>query len=313
LSSDWVKFAVQLPQENNSGDVFNYNTSTSHLLSVILSKSTKTSTLDFAKQNLFEPLGIQSAYWHQDPQGYHIGGFGLGLSARDLAKFGFLYLNNGYWSGQSIVSESWVKESTAQQIQAFRSPLYGAFGYGYHWWVKKVDGCSSFRAWGRRGQFIAVIPELDLVIAVTSRTDLPHPPTSIHYSPLFDLVAASVQRKRPPKKPPKAVELPTDVKAFITDYDQARFNKDVATMADLISDRFLHYGVTKQMALRFLSGISSYTAEAKIIITRFEPEGDEVKMDVLLKDKYFEAPFMTGSKLIKENGHWKWYGNQIPK
>jgi hypothetical protein len=84
-------------------------------------------------------------------------------------------------------------------------------------------------------------------------------------------------------------------------------------MAYLISDRFLDYGVTKQMALRFLSGISSYTAEAKIIITRFEPEGDEVKMDVLLKDKYFEAPFMTGSKLIKENGHWKWYGNQIPK
>src|SRR5210317_1834236 len=118
-SSDWVKFAVQLPQENNPGDIFNYNSSTSHLLSVILSKSTKTSTLDFAKQNLFEPLGIQSAYWHQDPQGYYIGGFGLGLSARDLAKFGFLYLNNGYWNGQSIVSASWVKESTGQQIQTF--------------------------------------------------------------------------------------------------------------------------------------------------------------------------------------------------
>jgi hypothetical protein len=155
-----------------------------------------------------------------------------------------------------------------------------------------------------------VVPELDLVIAVTSDPAQPHPPTSIHYSPLFDLVAASVKRKRPPKKPLHAVELPTEVKAFITDYNQAR---DVVTKADLISDRFLHDGVTKQMALRFLSGTLSYTSEAKIIITKFESEGDEVKIDVLFKDKYFEAPFMTGSKLIKENGHWKWYGNQVQK
>jgi len=312
-SSDWIKFAIQLPQENNPGDVFNYNSSTSHLLSAILSKSTKTSTLDFAKRNLFEPLGIQSAYWHQDPQGYYIGGFGLGLSARDLVKIGFLYLNNGYWNNQSIVSEYWVKESTDQQIQAVSHPIYGTFGYGYQWWVKKVDDCSSFRAWGRRGQFIVIVPELDLAIAVTSETAQPHPPTSIHYSPLFDLVAASVKRKRAPKKPLKAVELPTDVKAFISDYDQARFNKDLVKMADLISDRFLHGGVTKQMALRFLSGTRSYTSEAKIIITKFESEGDEAKIDVVLKDKYFEAPFMTGSKLIKENGHWKWYGNQTQK
>lgn len=117
--------------------------------------------------------------------------------------------------------------------------------------MKKVDDCSSFRAWGRRGQFIVIVPEVDLVIAVTSKTAQPHPPTSIHYSPLFDLVAASVKRKRPPKKQLKAVELPADVKAFITDYDQARFKKEVVTMADLMSDRFLHDGVTKQMALRF--------------------------------------------------------------
>jgi CubicO group peptidase (beta-lactamase class C family) len=312
-SSNWAKFTIQLPQDSNPGEVFTYNSSVSHLLSIILSKSTEISTLDFARQNLFEPLGIQSAYWHQDPQGYYNGGFGLGLSARDLAKIGFLYLNNGYWNGQSIVPEYWVKESTDQQMRAFSSPIYGTFGYGYQWWVKKVDGCSSFRAWGRRGQFIVVVPELDLVVAVTSETAQPHPPTSIHYSPLFDLVAASVQRKRPPKKPLKAVELPTEVKAMITDYNQARFNKDVVTMADLISDRFLHDGVTKQMALGFLKGTLSYTSEAEIVITKFEPVGNEAKIDVWLKDKYFEASFMTGSKLIKESGSWKWYGNQVSR
>ncbi|MDY6792380.1 MAG: serine hydrolase [Thermodesulfobacteriota bacterium] len=311
-SPDWLKFAIQLPQEKNPGDEFNYNSSTSHLLSAILSKSTKTTALYFAKRNLFEPLGIQSAYWHQDPQGYHIGGFGLGLSARDLAKLGFLYLNNGYWNGQSIVPEYWVKQSTAQQIQAIRHPIYGPFGYGYQWWVKKVDGCSSYRAWGRRGQFIVVVPELDLVIAVTSETR-PHPPTSIHYSPLFDLVASSVQRKRPVKESLKSAELPQDVTSFKTDYNQAMFNKDMATIDDLISDRFLHDGVTKQMAVRFLMRILPYASEAKIIFTKFEPEGDKAKIDVVLKDKYFEASFMIGSKLIKENGQWKWYGNQIAK
>jgi CubicO group peptidase (beta-lactamase class C family) len=312
-SSNWAEYTIQLPQEKNPGDVFNYNSSTSHLLSIILSKSTKTSTLDFARKNLFEPLGIQSAYWHQDPQGYNIGGFGLGLSARDLAKIGFLYLNNGYWNGQPIVPERWVKESTDQHIQASRHPIYGRFGYGYQWWVKTVDGCSSFRAWGRRGQFIVVVPQLDLVVAVTSATAQPHPPTSIHYSPLFDLVAASVERQRPPKKPLNAVELPTDVEAFITDYNQARLNENVLAMAALISDRFLHDGVTKQMAIRFLSGGFSYMSEAKILLTKFEPEGDTAKIDVVMKDKYFEAPFMVGSKLIKENDQWKWYGNQISK
>jgi len=107
--------------------------------------------------------------------------------------------------------------------------------------------------------------------------------------------------------------LPADVKAFISDYNQATFNKDMVTIGEFISDRFLYNGVTKQMAIRFLSGTLPYASEAKSIITRFEPEGDEVKIDVWVKDKYFEAPFMAGSKLIKENGHWKWYGNQVPK
>ena len=310
-SSDWIKSAIDLPQDHYPGDRFNYNSSTSHLLSAILSKSVKTGTLSFARKHLFEPLGITSAYWNQDPQGVHIGGFGLGLSARDLAKFGFLYLNNGYWDGRSIVPEHWVKASTSLQMKAISHPIYGPFGYGYQWWVKKVDGCPSFRAWGRRGQFIVVVPELDLVTVVTSNTVLPHPPTSIHYNPLFDLVAAAVKRERPSKKSLVAVELPTDIEAFISDYDLARSSIDLTTMAELISDRFLYNGVTKSMALEFLSGTLSYTAESKIIVTRFETDGDEVEMDVWLQDKYFEAPFMMGSRLIKENSQWKWYGNQI--
>ncbi len=313
FSPDMGKFVIQLPQENNPGDVFNYNSSTSHLLSIILSKSTKVSTLDFANQNLFEPLGIQKKYWDKDGQGFYMGGFGLRLSARNLAKIGFLYLNNGFWNGQSIVPEYWVKESTRQWMFAHNvHNLYGPTYYGYQWWIKEVDGCFSYRAWGRRGQFIVVVPKLDLVIVVTSEIALPHPRPSIHYSPLFDLVASSVKRERPPKKPLKAVELPPDVKAFITNYNQVLSDTNMMKIANFFSDRYLHDGFTKQMVLKWLTRTLSYTSGAKIIITKFEPEGDEVKIDGLLKDKYFEAPFITGSMLIKENGQWKWYGNQIP-
>jgi hypothetical protein len=67
------------------------------------------------------------------------------------------------------------------------------------------------------------------------------------------------------------------------------------------------------MAVGFLEGISSYTSEAEIIITKFEPLDNEAIIDVWLKDKYFEAPFMPGCKLIRENGNWKWYGNQVSR
>jgi CubicO group peptidase (beta-lactamase class C family) len=310
--SDWGKFAIQLPQKNNPGDVFNYNSSTSHLLSIILSKSTQVSTLDFADKNLFKPLGIIQKNWSRDPQGFYGGGFGLSLSARDLAKFGFLYLNNGYWDDQSIVPEYWVQESSKQQMRAFNNPIYGAFGYGYQWWIKEVDGCYSYRAWGRGGQFIVVVPELDLLIVVTSAATKPRQPTSIHYDPLFDLVAGSVKRERPPKKPLKAVELPPDVKAFITNYNQALLDKDVMKITDLFSGRFLYDGITKQMLISFFSLSKSYLSELKIIITNFEPEGDTAKIEGVIKDKYFKTPFMAGNTIIKENGQWKWYGNQNP-
>jgi CubicO group peptidase (beta-lactamase class C family) len=311
-SPDWAKFTLQLPHEKSPGDVFNYNTSISHLLSIILTKSSNTSTLDFADQNLFKPLGIQTSYWHQGPKGYYIGGFGLGLSARDLAKFGFLYLNNGFWNGQSIVPEHWVKESTRQWMDT-GNRMYGPISYGYQWWIKEVDGCFSYRAWGRRGQFVVVVPELDMVIVVTSNIARAPFPTSIHYSPLFDLVAAAVKRERSPKKPLKAAEIPTDVNAFITDFNQAIFDLDQMKFAESFSDQFLSDGATKQMAVNILWGTISYVREAKIVLTKFESEGNIARIDGVIKDKYFEAPFLTDNMLIKENGQWKWYGNQVSK
>ena len=310
FSSDWIKGAIQRPQVDDPGNVFTYNSSISHLLSAILMKSTKTSTLDFARKNLFEPLGITSALWHTDPKGYHIGGFGLSLPARDLAKIGFLYLNKGYWDGEPIVPEAWVKESTEQKIQGYGHPVYGRFGYGYQWWVKEVDDCKSFRAWGRRGQYIVVVPELDLVIAVTSNSQLPNPPTSIHYTPLFDLVAASVIRERPAKEPLKPADLSSDARAFVDGFNQALKDTDMVKIAEFISDRFLVSGATKQMFIKVLSQSPAYMKTFKIVLTNFDVNGDIAVVDGAIKDKYFEIPLISGIMLIREDGQWKWYGNQ---
>ena len=310
---DWIEGAIQLPQDHSPGEVFTYNSSNSHILSAILTKATQTSTLDFARANLFEPLGIASAYWRKDPQGYFIGGFGLGLSARDLAKIGFLYLNNGYWDGRSVVPEEWVQASTRLQISAFGHPLYGRFGYGYQWWVKEVDGCRSFRAWGRRGQYIVVVPELDLVIAVTSNPQMPHPPTSIHYSPLFDLVATAVKRERPVKVPLKPVGLPEDAAAFVDRFNRAIADMDSAKIADTISDRFLAFGATKRMFLGVFLDTMSYVRTIKLVLTGFDVEGNIARIEGAITDKYFERPISPGMLLIKENGQWKWYGNQLQK
>ncbi len=185
---NWLKLAIQLPLTSDPGKHFKYNTTLSHILSIILSKSTKSSMYDFANENLFKPIGIKNVDWEKDPKGYNIGGFGLSLTARDLAKFGFLYLNNGFWGKNVIVPKSWVKESTKKHMG-----VYGPLGYGYQWWTQDVDTYSSYKAWGRGGQFIVVVPELDLVIVVTSNNKPRNSRTS-HYSTLFNLVAMSVKR-----------------------------------------------------------------------------------------------------------------------
>ena len=172
---DWLqcknmtKYAFNLPLANEPGSKFQYNNATCHLLSVILTKATKMSTLHFADKYLFKPLGIQNRRWDTDPQGYNIGSNCLYLTSRDAAKFGYLFLNVGEWSGQQIIPKIYVIESTKRQIGVgFPERSY----YGYLWWIPKKRGTRSFFASGHGGQYIYVIPKLDMVIVITS--DIKH-------------------------------------------------------------------------------------------------------------------------------------------
>ncbi|HEU4746461.1 MAG TPA: serine hydrolase, partial [Anaerolineales bacterium] len=163
-SPDWVQFALDLPMAYEPGTHFAYCSPGMHLLSAILQQATGMSSLEFARLNLFEPLGIREAAWSADPQGINNGGGDLYLYPRDMAKLGFLWLHGGQWEGQQIVSREWVRLSSQRQIDTGES--YGE-DYGYGWWIARPGDNPIFSADGRGGQKVIVFPAMNLVLVTT--------------------------------------------------------------------------------------------------------------------------------------------------
>lgn len=168
-SDDWLAYTLKKPMTDKPGTKFVYNTGLTQFLSNIITKVSGMSTKDFAEKYLFSKIGINAGHWATDPKGYYGGGYGLSLTPRDMAKFGYLYLNNGKWDGEQILSQEWVEESTKKHITANESN-----DYGYLFWLKTLHNSAnnkdyfSYRADGAGGQLIVQIPELDMVIVVTA-------------------------------------------------------------------------------------------------------------------------------------------------
>ena len=161
-----VEFVLGRPMAAVPGSTFNYNSGGSHLLSAVLEKATGQSAYDFAREHLFEPLGMDSVNWPADPQGITDGSSGIEMTARDAAKFGLLYLNGGKWRDRQIISREWVEQSTAVQSGG----TGGRTGqYGYQWWRRPFgDGnYDTFFAMGGGGHHIFVVPALELVVVMT--------------------------------------------------------------------------------------------------------------------------------------------------
>lgn len=169
-SPDWFKYVIDSSLVTDPGKEFVYNTGLTHLLSGIITKSAKMSTLEFADRYLFQPLDIKVERWDKDPQGYYGGGHLLYLKPRDMAKLGYLYLNNGQWDGKQVVPEEWVTESLKPHISFDRKS-----GYGYLWWLgtANINGIEYkfFNASGYGGQYIRVVPDFNLVTVITADPD----------------------------------------------------------------------------------------------------------------------------------------------
>lgn len=168
-NNSWMAFALRMVTAHDPGDVFTYNTPATHLLSGVISRATGMSLSDFANKNLFAPLGIVPTEWSTDPEGYTTGAHALNLRARDVAKLGYLALNRGMWDGKQIVPAAWLAESTRQQSDG-GFPEYAP--YGELWWIAPEYG--AYFAAGYGGQYLYVVPSLDLVVVITSETERPH-------------------------------------------------------------------------------------------------------------------------------------------
>ncbi|MFW9830967.1 MAG: serine hydrolase domain-containing protein [Candidatus Thorarchaeota archaeon] len=163
-SPDWVQYVLDQPMRYDPGEVWDYNSGGSHLLSMIVNQTAGTSTEEFAETHIFSPLGITNYQWGFDPQGVVFGGSNLALRPRDMAKFGYLFLNNGTWNGEELVSSEWVNESTTNYAMPYADN--SEIGYGYQWWLN-LD-INTYLAIGYNGQQINIVPEHNLVVVFTA-------------------------------------------------------------------------------------------------------------------------------------------------
>jgi len=166
-SNNQVQYLFNRSLAAQPGQTFNYNTAALHLLSVILTRATNIKTEDFAKQYLFDQLGIKQNYWEKDRQGYNNGGAGLNITPHDMIKIGQLILNRGKFDGKQIVSPEWIDQSVAIQKSTNNAQLYGP-GYGYGLWIGQNESGNYAFANGWGGQFIVIIPKLNLVVTATN-------------------------------------------------------------------------------------------------------------------------------------------------
>jgi CubicO group peptidase (beta-lactamase class C family) len=163
---------VDVPLVYDPGTDFDYSNLTSHLLGIVVARACNTDLKTLAQEHLFTPMNIEMGDWIQDWEGYYNGHADLHLTARDMAKFGQLYLNDGEYQGQQLVPAEWVRESLQTYTQDAWDYKVGRnvkeMGYGYQWWSVQTPTNQYYMAWGHGGQQIALVRELNMIVVVTA-------------------------------------------------------------------------------------------------------------------------------------------------
>jgi CubicO group peptidase (beta-lactamase class C family) len=166
MAPDPCRYVLGLPVTGPAGQDFFYNTGALTLVSAIIRKAVGRPLDEFARETLFEPLGITGFEWTRVKGDTDAGG-GLRLRPRDMAKIGQLVLAGGRWNDRQIVSKAWIDVSTTPRLEAT-----GPYFYGYLWWLGRSlhDGREVHwtAALGRGGQSIRIVPDLDLIVVVTA-------------------------------------------------------------------------------------------------------------------------------------------------
>ncbi|HEX6051608.1 MAG TPA: serine hydrolase [Gemmatimonadaceae bacterium] len=164
-SRNWVRDALRRPMVAEPGGPMIYSTGSTHLLSAILTRATGASTHRYAERVLARPLGIPLRAWTRDPQGIYFGGNEMRMTPREMVAFGVMYLNGGRApNGAQVVPKAWIDSSWVRRTRSGWSDQE----YGYGWWIRRAGAHDVYFAWGYGGQFIFVVPDLELVVVTTS-------------------------------------------------------------------------------------------------------------------------------------------------
>ena len=163
---------VDVPLVRDPGTGFDYSNMTTHLLGIIVARACDTDLKSYAQEHLFSPLGGEVGNWILGWEDYYIGFADLEITARDMAKFGQLYLNEGRFEGKQIVPADWVRDSLqtySEDAWYFRvGKNWRDSAYGYQWWSVRAGDYRYNLAWGHGGQQIALVDDLDLVVVATA-------------------------------------------------------------------------------------------------------------------------------------------------
>lgn len=167
--SDWLTFAFTRPMPHEPGKVFAYGNLAPYVAGRMLEKAVGMTICDYLYEKMWKPMGVRKPLWETDPAGHTFAASDLHLDIVDMAKLGELYASGGCYRGVRLLSEEWVKAAGAKHIDScvLNPGGYCAdeeAGYGFYFWLnREVEG--SYRAYGREGQFVIVLPEKNAVIA----------------------------------------------------------------------------------------------------------------------------------------------------
>ncbi len=168
---EYLSDITNIPLTADPGTKFQYSNLTSHWLGIIVARAAGTDLKSFGDEHLFSPLGVEVGHdWNQDLDGYYIGCGDIQFTARDMAKFGLLYLNGGEYEGKRIISADWVQDSLQTYSQRAWDNIgqFHDIGYGYQWWSASAGQHNVSFAWGHGGNLIVLVHGLDMVVVVTA-------------------------------------------------------------------------------------------------------------------------------------------------
>jgi len=186
-SEDWLQYAIDQPLDEDPGQLYGYSTGDTHLLAAVLARAAGTKALEFAEKYLYGPMDINIKEWSEDPKGNNEGGNNVYIKPIDLAKIGMMVSHGGVYEGKQLVPQKWIEESISFQVepQGISRP-FDIDGYGYLWWLVKARGYATYSAIGFGGQYMMTIPELDLIIVLTSQYRGSAPGS--HFTAIADLI-----------------------------------------------------------------------------------------------------------------------------